>query len=200
MVKKVVEEEMPEKGDIKIVTTPTNDMRSYHVNSDKMKRVLGFEPKRTIEDAVRDLCGRSGTDAAEQLDDDWYFNVRTMKKMQAHERRGQSPSSPAAPVHRQPHGRPAAGARLAVRVIDNLVGGREENLAHHKANRDFVARAARHPRARARATRCSRAPTTCFISPASATSCLRSSGRPNTCRPTCRAPCTCWKAPGPAGS
>ena len=33
---------MPEKGEIKIVTTPTNDMRSYHVNSDKVKRVLGF--------------------------------------------------------------------------------------------------------------------------------------------------------------
>ena len=30
-------------------------MRSYHVNSDKVKRVLGFEPKRSIEDAVRDL-------------------------------------------------------------------------------------------------------------------------------------------------
>ena len=36
MVKKVVEEEMPEKGEIKIVTTPSNDIRSYHVNSDKM--------------------------------------------------------------------------------------------------------------------------------------------------------------------
>ena len=47
---------MPEKGEIKIVTTPTNDMRSYHVNSDKVARVLGFEPKRTIEDAVRDLA------------------------------------------------------------------------------------------------------------------------------------------------
>ncbi len=41
-----------EKGDIKIVTTPTNDMRSYHVNSDKVKRVLGFEPNRSIEDAA----------------------------------------------------------------------------------------------------------------------------------------------------
>ena len=41
-----------------IVTTPTDDIRSYHVNSDKIARVLGFEPKRTIEDAVRDLCTR----------------------------------------------------------------------------------------------------------------------------------------------
>ena len=36
MVKRVVEEEMPEKGAIKIVTTPSNDKRSYHVNSDKI--------------------------------------------------------------------------------------------------------------------------------------------------------------------
>src|SRR5689334_5646022 len=56
MVKKVVEEEMPERGEIKIVTTPSNDYRSYHVNSDKVRRVLGFTPKHTIEDAVRDLA------------------------------------------------------------------------------------------------------------------------------------------------
>jgi len=56
MVKKVVEEVFPEKGDIEIVTTPSNDNRSYHVNSDKVRRVLGFKPKRNIEDAVRDLA------------------------------------------------------------------------------------------------------------------------------------------------
>ena len=39
-----------------IVTTPTDDIRSYHINSDKITRVLGFTPKHTIEDAVRDLC------------------------------------------------------------------------------------------------------------------------------------------------
>ena len=84
MVKKVVEEEMPEQAPIGIVTTPSDDNRSYHVNSDKISRVLGCAPKRTIEDAVRDLCPRlQGRQAAEQLDDDWYFNVRTMKKLGA---------------------------------------------------------------------------------------------------------------------
>src|SRR5579872_1756163 len=56
LVKAVVLKEIPEKEDIKIVTTPTNDMRSYHVNSDKVKAVLGYQPKRTIEDAIRDLA------------------------------------------------------------------------------------------------------------------------------------------------
>jgi nucleoside-diphosphate-sugar epimerase len=84
MVKQVVEEELPEKGDIKIVTTPTNDMRSYHVNSDKVNRVLGFKPKRNIEDAVRDLTRAFRNNLMpNSFDDDWYYNVRTMKKLGA---------------------------------------------------------------------------------------------------------------------
>ena len=84
MVKKVVEEELPEKGEIKIVTTPTNDMRSYHVNSDKVHRVLGFKPKHTIEDAVRDLTRAFRNHLLPQsFDDDWYYNVRTMKRIEA---------------------------------------------------------------------------------------------------------------------
>jgi len=84
MVKKVMQEELPEKGEIKIVTTPTNDMRSYHVNSDKVSRVLGFKPKRSIEDAVRDLTRAFGNHLIpNSFDDDWYYNVRTMKKLGA---------------------------------------------------------------------------------------------------------------------
>ena len=35
---------------------PTDDNRSYHVNSDKVKRVLGFEPKFTIQDAIQSIA------------------------------------------------------------------------------------------------------------------------------------------------
>ncbi|MEZ5785634.1 MAG: SDR family oxidoreductase [Xanthobacteraceae bacterium] len=84
IVKRVVEEEMPEKGEIKIVTTPTNDMRSYHVNSEKVGRVLGFVPKRTIEDAVHDLARAFRNHLLpDSFDDDWYYNVRTMKALGA---------------------------------------------------------------------------------------------------------------------
>src|SRR5215472_8423348 len=56
MVKQVVEEEMPERAPITITTSPTNDLRSYHVCSRKIATQLGFVPRRTVEDAVRDLC------------------------------------------------------------------------------------------------------------------------------------------------
>ncbi|PIW26375.1 MAG: UDP-glucose 4-epimerase [Rhodospirillales bacterium CG15_BIG_FIL_POST_REV_8_21_14_020_66_15] len=84
IVKKVVEEEFPEKGGIEIVTTPTDDIRSYHVNSDKIGRALGFTPKYTIEDAVRGLCRAfRGGDLPDSMDDDRYFNVRRMKALNA---------------------------------------------------------------------------------------------------------------------
>jgi len=81
MVKKIVEEEFPEKSPIPIQTSPTNDIRSYHVCSRKIARQLGFTPRRTIEDAVRDLCQafKAGK-IPDSLIDDRYSNVRTVKK------------------------------------------------------------------------------------------------------------------------
>jgi len=80
----VVEAEFPEKGEIDIVTTPTDDNRSYHINSDKIRRVLGFVPSHTIEEAVRDLCGafRDGR-LSNSMADDIYYNVRRMKNLRA---------------------------------------------------------------------------------------------------------------------
>jgi nucleoside-diphosphate-sugar epimerase len=84
LVKRVVEQEFPEKGEIGIVKTPSDDKRSYHINSDKIRRALGFIPKHTIEQAVSDLCrafkeGRFRN----SISDDIYFNVRRMKNLQA---------------------------------------------------------------------------------------------------------------------
>jgi nucleoside-diphosphate-sugar epimerase len=81
-VRNVVKEEFPEKSDIEIVTTPTDDIRSYHINSDKIARVIGFLPKHTIEDAVRDLCRafKAGK-LPNSLNDDIYFNVKRMKRL-----------------------------------------------------------------------------------------------------------------------
>ena len=84
MVQKIVAEEFPDRGKIDIVTTPSNDNRSYHVNSDKIFKVLGFRPRRTIEDAVRDLARAFRNHLLDDsFDNDWYYNVRTMKKIGA---------------------------------------------------------------------------------------------------------------------
>ena len=66
--------------DIEIVTTPTNDNRSYHVSSAKIKRELGFEAKHTIEEAVKDLqdAFKAGK-IPNPMDDIRYYNIKTMK-------------------------------------------------------------------------------------------------------------------------
>jgi nucleoside-diphosphate-sugar epimerase len=77
----VVCQELPELGPIEIVTTSSDDNRSYRVNSDKIAAELGYRPRHTIEDAVRDICAwhRAGR-FPRSLDDPRYFNVRTLKE------------------------------------------------------------------------------------------------------------------------
>lgn len=84
MVRQVVEEEMPERKPIRIETAPTNDLRSYHVSSRKIAEKLGFTPKRTVQDAVRDLCRafKEKRFDGDTLADDRFVNVRTVKKLQ----------------------------------------------------------------------------------------------------------------------
>lgn len=83
ITRQVVEAEMPEKGPIRIERTTTNDPRSYHVSSRKIAAKLGYVPKRSIEDAVRDLCHafKAGKFGGDTLGSDEYVNVRTVKKL-----------------------------------------------------------------------------------------------------------------------
>jgi nucleoside-diphosphate-sugar epimerase len=82
MVRRVVEEEMPERAPIRIETSPSNDLRSYHVSSNKIAERLGYVPRRTIEDAIRDLC-RAFRDGrfSDSLANERYVNVRMTKRM-----------------------------------------------------------------------------------------------------------------------
>jgi nucleoside-diphosphate-sugar epimerase len=80
IVRSVVETEFPGPP-VRIEATPTDDLRSYHVNSEKISRDLGWSPRRTVEDAVRDLCVafRSGR-IPNSLTDPKYSNVQTLKQ------------------------------------------------------------------------------------------------------------------------
>ncbi len=71
-------------SDVDIVVTPTDDNRSYHVNSDKIKNELGFVPKHTIEDAILEL--KDAFDKGlipDSMSDVKYFNIKLMQEMNA---------------------------------------------------------------------------------------------------------------------
>lgn len=66
--------------DVAITTQPTNDLRSYHVDSSRIQRELGWEPRHTVEDAVRDLVRafQAGKVPQSMTDPRW-FNIKTMQ-------------------------------------------------------------------------------------------------------------------------
>ncbi len=66
-------------SDVKIVTTKTDDLRSYRVSSDKIKRELGWAPRYTVPDAVRELVAAfQAGKIPNSLTDPKYFNIKTM--------------------------------------------------------------------------------------------------------------------------
>jgi hypothetical protein len=82
IVQEVVSKEIPARKNIELVTTPSDDHRSYHISSDKIMKELGFMPRRTLEDAVRDLARafREGK-IQNSFEDARYFNIKTMQNI-----------------------------------------------------------------------------------------------------------------------
>ncbi|PYO13606.1 MAG: UDP-glucose 4-epimerase [Candidatus Rokuibacteriota bacterium] len=80
VVRASVLQEMPDLAPVEIVTSPSADLRSYHISSKKIERVLGWKPKRTIEDAVVDLCRafRAGK-VPNPMSDIRYYNVKAVQ-------------------------------------------------------------------------------------------------------------------------
>jgi len=69
-------------GDLEIVIEPTDDMRSYHVSSAKITRDIGFVPRHTIEDAVRDLVAAfAAGKLPDSMSDVKYSNIQTMQSL-----------------------------------------------------------------------------------------------------------------------
>lgn len=82
IVKSIVEARFPEREGIEIITSLSDDTRSYHINSDKIKRVLGFTPKYMISDAIHELCDAfESNKLPNSLTDDIYFNVKRLKTL-----------------------------------------------------------------------------------------------------------------------
>jgi nucleoside-diphosphate-sugar epimerase len=69
-------------GTTPIEVTTSDDNRSYHTSSARLRRVLGFEPRRTVADAVRDL--RRAFEAklvTDPLSNPLYFNIKRMQEL-----------------------------------------------------------------------------------------------------------------------
>lgn len=80
---KIVQKKVEKFKNIKInfLKEKTNDKRSYHINSDKIKKELNFKPKRTIEMAINEICfALKNKKLPNSFGDDNYFNVVTLKK------------------------------------------------------------------------------------------------------------------------
>lgn len=69
-------------GDVQIVATPTDDNRSYHISSEKIKRELGFVPNFSTRDAVSDLVTAFGSGRIpDPMTDIRYHNIKTMQAL-----------------------------------------------------------------------------------------------------------------------
>ena len=69
--------------DITLIATPTDDNRSYHISSERIRHELAFEAKRTIREAVKDLHDAlNGGKLPNSLEDERYFNIRRMQSIQ----------------------------------------------------------------------------------------------------------------------
>ena len=68
--------------DVKVICSPTDDNRSYHISSKKFAQALGFVPRHTIRDAVEGL--RDAFQAGKlpnSLQDERYFNIKRMQNL-----------------------------------------------------------------------------------------------------------------------
>ena len=67
---------------VEIVHKPTDDNRSYHISSEKILRELGYSPRFTIEDAIRELVEafRAGK-IPDSFTNPLFFNIKRMQEI-----------------------------------------------------------------------------------------------------------------------
>jgi nucleoside-diphosphate-sugar epimerase len=74
---RAIAEMATQKAQARIKVLPSNDPRSYRVNSDKLL-ATGFRPRKTVSDAIDEICAayREGT----LKDEDRFHNLKWMQK------------------------------------------------------------------------------------------------------------------------
>ena len=80
IVAKVVKKEFGFKENIELKLEKSDDKRSYHINSDKIYRILKFRPKYNVTDAIKELCDKfKKKKFSNSLKNTKYFNVQHLK-------------------------------------------------------------------------------------------------------------------------
>ncbi len=84
IVRKVMAEEFPERPEVTIETRHSDDIRSYRISSEKIKKELNFVPRHTIEDAVRDLIRAfEAGKFSDPMNNGRYYNIKTLKTLES---------------------------------------------------------------------------------------------------------------------
>ena len=68
--------------DVKIINTKSDDNRSYHVSSEKIKEILGFSTKYSVKDAVLDLkTAFEKKFLINTFDNEFFYNIKRMNNI-----------------------------------------------------------------------------------------------------------------------
>jgi nucleoside-diphosphate-sugar epimerase len=69
-------------GNPEVATAPTDDLRSYHISSAKIRRELGFEARHSIKEAAAGLAAalRDGR-VPDPMGNPLYYNIKTMQNL-----------------------------------------------------------------------------------------------------------------------
>ncbi|MDO8494814.1 MAG: SDR family oxidoreductase [Deltaproteobacteria bacterium] len=80
IVAAVMEKELPERKRPTITTVPSEDIRSYRISSKKIANEIGFVPRHTIEDAVRDVVAalKAGK-FIDPMNNIKYYNIKMLE-------------------------------------------------------------------------------------------------------------------------
>ncbi len=69
-------------SDVKIIHTKSDDNRSYHISSEKIRDVLNFNTKYTVKDAVSDLKNAfEKKSLINTFNDEFFFNIKRMQSI-----------------------------------------------------------------------------------------------------------------------
>ncbi len=80
-VKSVMQNKL-NKNNIEIRVEESADIRSYMINSDKIKKILGFKFKKTVTNAIEDLCDAFEKKIIKDSFSDEWSNIKVLTKIE----------------------------------------------------------------------------------------------------------------------